>query len=141
MKAETVLITGASSGIGYKTAVLAAERGHKVIATAPTEVLLKDLPESATLKLVIDICDDASIQKALADATEQVGEITCLINNAGYAQPGPVELVDAARLRKQFEVNVFGTMSMTRAIMPYFRKQGGGKIITLSSILTYSVLE
>ena len=135
IKPEILLITGASSGIGYQTAQLAASRGHQVIATAMTPALLNDVPDTAALKLVIDICNEASILKAVEDAEKSLGPVTCLINNAGYCQPGPIELVDADRLRRQFEVNVFGTMAMTRAMLPRFRAAGGGRVITLSSML------
>ena len=97
---EIALITGASSGIGYQTAVLAAERGHRGIATAVTEELLVDRPDSAALKLIIDICDESSIDTALQQAESTLGSITCLINNAGFCQPGPVELVDGERLHR-----------------------------------------
>ena len=135
MKAEVILITGASSGIGYQTAKLAAERGHFVIATAPSEALLKDIPANASLSLVLDLCNEHSIVQALHVIREKNITLTCLINNAGYAQPGPVELVDDARLRKQFDVNVFGTLALTRAVLPLLRAQGKGRIITLSSML------
>lgn len=132
---EIVLVTGASSGIGYHIAQRAASRGHQVVATAMTSALLNDVPDTAALKLVIDICSEVSILKAVETAEKSLGPVTCLINNAGYCQPGPVELVDADRLRRQFEVNVFGTMAMTRAMLPRFRASGGGKVITLSSML------
>jgi len=135
MNKEVILISGASSGIGYQTAKLAAERGHFVIATAPTESLLKDVPENAGLKLVLDLCNEQTITQALQIIKEKNITITCLINNAGYAQPGPVELVDDMRLRKQFDVNVFGTLALTRAVLPILREQGRGRIITLSSML------
>jgi short-subunit dehydrogenase len=135
MKKQVILITGASSGIGFQTAKLAAERGHTVIASAPDAALLNDVPQNATMKVVIDICKEQTIRDALL-AIEQAGlSITCLINNAGYAQPGPMELVDEARLRKQFDVNFFGTLAITRAVLPLLRTQGGGRIITLSSML------
>lgn len=140
MNKEIILITGASSGIGFQTATLAAERGHTVIASAPTVTLLNDLPANATMKVVIDICDEKTIQAALEKIQQAGLKITCLINNAGYAQPGPMELVDDTRLRKQFDVNFFGTLAMTRAVLPLFRdneirEQGKGRIITLSSML------
>lgn len=135
MSKQVILITGASSGIGYQTARLAAERGHTVIATAPTADLLKDIPDDVAHKLVIDICDQKTITSALNDIDRLGLRITCLINNAGYAQPGPIELIDEARLRRQFDVNFFGTLALTRAVLPILREQGGGRIITLSSML------
>lgn len=136
---QTLLITGASSGIGKEIATLAAARGHMVIASAPTEELLADVHDSAKLKLVIDICDPLSIEKALEKMDQAGVNLTCLINNAGYAQPGPIELIDDARVRRQFEVNVFGTLAMTRAILPRLRGQSSpdrhSLIITMSSML------
>lgn len=136
---HTLLITGASSGIGREIAVLAAASGHTVIASAPTQALLADIDDSARMKLVIDICDPGSIATAL-DKIEQAGlDLSCLVNNAGFAQPGPVELVDDARVRKQFEVNVFGTLAMTRAALPRLRARAGpdhrSLVITMSSML------
>jgi NAD(P)-dependent dehydrogenase (short-subunit alcohol dehydrogenase family) len=91
------------------------------------------------MKVVIDICDHASIDAALADIDSAGVKLTCLVNNAGYAQPGPIELVDDAQMRRQFEVNVFGTLAMTRAMLPRLRAQASaqrhGLIITLSSML------
>ena len=136
---QTLLITGASSGIGKEVATLAATRGHTVIASAPTEELLADAHDSAKLKLVIDICDQRSIEKALEKMDRADIKLTCLINNAGYAQPGPIELVEDEQVRRQFEVNVFGTLAMTRAMLPRLRAQSSparhGLIITMSSML------
>jgi short-subunit dehydrogenase len=136
---QTLLITGASSGIGKEIATLAAARGHTVFASAPTEALLADIHDSASMKLLIDICDQQSIDRAL-DKIDAAGvQLTCLINNAGYSQPGPVELVDDQQVRRQFEVNVFGTLAMTRAVLPRLREYSNpdhhGLIITMSSML------
>jgi short-subunit dehydrogenase len=136
---QTLLITGASSGIGREIALTAAARGHTVIASAPTDALLADIPDCASIKLVIDICDHQSIEKALEDIDRAGVQLTCLVNNAGFAQPGPIELVDDQRLRKQFDVNVFGTLAMTRAALPRLRAHTSvshrSLIITLSSML------
>ncbi len=133
MNKRVILITGASSGIGFQTARLAAERGHTVIATAPREDLLASTPSNAALRLVIDICDVDSIRTALRSLNGH--GVDCLINNAGYAQPGPMELVSDAQLRRQFDVNVFGTLSMTREALPVLRARADARIITLSSML------
>jgi len=136
---QTLLITGASSGIGKEIAVLAVARGHTVVASAPTQDLLADIPGSASMKLVLDICDQSSIEHALENIDQAGLHLTCLINNAGYAQPGPIELVDDEQVRRQFEVNVFGTLAMTRATLPRLREQSSpdrhGLIITMSSML------
>jgi len=136
---QTLLITGASSGIGKAIATLAAARGHTVIASAPTEALLADIPDSASLKVTIDICDATSIDAALEQIDRAGVQLTCLVNNAGFAQPGPVELVDDQRLRRQFDVNVFGTLAMTRAALPRLRAQASADhhslVVTMSSML------
>jgi short-subunit dehydrogenase len=136
---QTLLITGASSGIGREIATLAAARGHTVIASAPTEDLLIDIHGSASMKLVIDICDQSSIDTALGNIDDAGIKLTCLINNAGYAQPGPIELIDDQQVRRQFDVNVFGTLAMTRAVLPRLREQASPSrrslIITMSSML------
>ena len=136
---RTLLITGASSGIGKEIAIQAAARGHTVIASAPTEALLAEIHDSAHTKLVIDICDHESIGRALAALDRAGVRLTCLVNNAGFAQPGPVELIDDRQTRRQFEVNVFGTLAMTRAALPRLREQASADrhslIITMSSML------
>lgn len=118
---------------------MAAARGHTVIGSAPTTALLADIPDSASLKLTLDICDHESIAQALQQIDQAGMQLTCLVNNAGYAQPGPIELVDDQRLRKQFDVNVFGTLAMTRAALPRLRAHASAGhrslIITLSSML------
>jgi len=136
---QTLLITGASSGIGREIALMAAARGHTVIASAPSTALLADIPDTASLKLALDICDHDSIAQALEKLDQADVQLTCLVNNAGYAQPGPIELVDDQRLRKQFDVNVFGTLAMTRAALPRLREHANtghrSLIITMSSML------
>lgn len=136
---QTLLITGASSGIGREIAGVASARGHTVLASAPSAALLAEIPGSVRHKLVIDICDHDSIAQALADIDQAGLQLNCLVNNAGYAQPGPIELVDDQRLRRQFDVNVFGTLAMTRAALPPLRAHARADrhslVITLSSML------
>jgi NAD(P)-dependent dehydrogenase (short-subunit alcohol dehydrogenase family) len=134
MSSLNVLITGCSSGIGHATAELAAERGHRVIATAPSESLLADCPDSASGRYVLDVCDEASIDAAVSAAEEEVGPIDVLVNNAGYCQAGPVELVPAELVEKQFRVNVFGTLATTRRVLPSMRERRSGTIVNLASL-------
>jgi len=135
MSKHTILITGASSGIGYQIARLAVQRGHVVVASAPDAFQLESIPTECQHRLVIDVCDSATIRAALEYVAHHKLDISCLVNNAGYAQPGPMELVDDERLRKQFDVNFFGTLALTRAVLPLLRERGAGRIITLSSVL------
>ena len=132
---RTILITGCSSGIGRATAQLAAGRGHRVIATAPTERLLEQVPASAALRAVLDVTDPASVEAAVQRASRELGPIDCAVNNAGFAQVGPVELVDDERLRAQLEVNLLGALRVVRAVVPSMRERGSGRIVSLGSLM------
>jgi len=134
MNTATILITGCSSGIGHATAEFAAQRGHRVIATAPSKALLAECPDSATARYVLDVCDEASIDAAVSAAEEEVGPIDALVNNAGYCQAGPVELVPGERVEKQFRVNVFGTLATIRRVLPSMRERRRGTIVNLASL-------
>ncbi|MBW2587742.1 MAG: SDR family NAD(P)-dependent oxidoreductase, partial [Deltaproteobacteria bacterium] len=93
MSSEVVLITGCASGIGKATAEEAARRGHRVIGTDRCAELLKDVPDSAALKLVLDVTQTDTVAAAVARAQQEVGPITALVNNAGFLQAGPIELI------------------------------------------------
>lgn len=132
---KTVLITGASSGIGQATALYFAERGWNVAATmrSPDKSDLGNShPRIRTFRL--DVTDDASIATAIAEATNAFGRIDVLVNNAGYGLMGPFEALTDAQIRRQFETNVFGLMAVTRAILPLMRDQGGGRIVNVASV-------
>ena len=137
-----VLVTGTTSGIGRATALLLVRQGFHVIATGRRDADLAELEREAgasgQLKtLLLDVADAGSI----AAAVQAVGTITSgsglygLVNNAGYGQSGPLELVGDAEIRKQFEVNVFGLMALTRAFLPAMRERGEGRIVNVSSIV------
>jgi NAD(P)-dependent dehydrogenase (short-subunit alcohol dehydrogenase family) len=134
MSSATILITGCSSGIGHATAEYAAARGHRVIASAPSDALLGECPDSAAARYVLDVCDEASIDAAVSAAEKEVGPIDVLVNNAGYCQAGPVELVPAEGVEKQFRVNVFGTLAMIRRVLPAMRERRSGTIVNLASL-------
>ena len=127
---KTVLITGAGSGFGKGTAIALAERGHKVIATTETEAqadtLRGEYPQIQVEKL--DITSNVDVAKA------SKFDIDVLINNAGAGQTGPMADVPLDRVRHLFEVNVFGTLAITQAVLPKMAARGTGRVIIVSSI-------
>lgn len=132
----TWLITGASRGLGREIAAHALEAGHTVIATARSRADLAGLQDLTAGKLhlvELDITDQASIDRALAQAAACAGRIDVLVNNAGQAQLGYFEMVSERAVRRQFDVNVFGPMAVTRAVLPGMRAARAGLIVTISS--------
>ena len=127
---KTVLITGAGSGFGKGTAIALAERGHKVIATTETETqadtLRGEYPQIQVEKL--DITSNVDVSKA------SKFDIDVLINNAGAGQTGPMADVPLDRVRHLFEVNVFGTLAITQAVLPKMALRRNGRVIIVSSI-------
>ncbi len=132
----TLFISGASRGLGREIAVTALGAGHCVIATARSLGDLDGLPTltAGTLHRVeLDITDQASIDRAVVQATACAGQIDVLVNNAGQAQLGFFETVSERHVRRQFDVNVFGPMALTRAVLPGMRSARSGLIVTISS--------
>ena len=127
---KKVLITGAGSGFGKGTAIALAARGHKVIATTETveqaSDLRKDAPQLQVEKL--DITSASDVAGAIKF------DVDVLINNAGAGQTGPMADVPMERVRHLFEVNVFGTLAITQALLPKMAARGSGRIIIVSSI-------
>ena len=125
-----ILITGAGSGFGKGAAIALAGRGHKVIAATETseqaDSLRNEAPQLQVEKL--DITSTADVEKAARF------EVDVLINNAGAGQTGPLADVPMQRVRQLFEVNVFGTLAITQAILPKMAARGSGRIIIVSSI-------
>ncbi len=132
---KTVLITGASTGIGRATAQLFHQQGWNVVATMRSpdkDTELKNLTN--VLCLPLDVTKVATIGAALDRAIEQFGTIDVIVNNAGYALIGAFEACDMADIRNQFETNVFGLMAVTQAILPHFRQRQQGILINVASI-------
>ncbi len=127
--AKSVLITGAGSGFGKGAAVALAARGHHVIATTETEEQAAALRAEAPALTVekLDITTD-DVRKAAQ------WDVDVLIDNAGSGQTGPMADVPIDRVRRLFEVNVFGTLAMTQAVLPGMVARGSGRVIIVSSI-------
>lgn len=131
---SNILITGASSGFGLESAKLFAANGHNVVATmrntlAATE--LDGLPNVIVTHL--DVQDPESIQTALNTAIDRFGHIDAVVNNAGFSLWGVFESLPRKKIQEQFDVNVFGVMHVTRAILPHFRARRQGVIVNVSS--------
>lgn len=132
---KTILITGASSGIGRETAKYFQSKGWNVIATMrnpETESELNQLADVLVTKL--DVLDLDSIQKAVTTGIQKFGGIDVLLNNAGYGAYGPLESFSRDRILRQFNTNVIGLLDVTRAVLPHFRKHKRGIIINVSSM-------
>jgi NAD(P)-dependent dehydrogenase (short-subunit alcohol dehydrogenase family) len=132
---KTILITGASSGIGKETAKLFHSKGWNVIATMRNpeqETELTQLPNVWVTKL--DVTDLDSIQIAVSQGIEKFGGIDVLLNNAGYGAYGPLEAFSRDKIMRQFNTNVIGLLDVTRAVLPHFRQYKKGIIINVSSM-------
>ncbi len=133
---RTVLVTGASSGIGAATARVLAEAGHRVYAAGRRVGRLEQLAAGrpGVVPLALDVTDPASIDAAVARIEAEAGGVDVVVNNAGYAAVGPVETVDRDEVRRQFAVNVFGLLDVTRAVLPGMRERGRGRLVNVSSV-------
>jgi len=131
---KTILITGASSGIGKAAALKFATTGWNVIATMRSPEKEQELNLIDNIFIVkLDVQDNASIQQAILLGIEKFGRIDTLINNAGYMVIGAFELATSEQISNQFDINVFGVMNTTRAILPHFRQNQAGTIINITS--------
>lgn len=134
MTKKTVLITGASSGFGRETAKLFQKKGWNVIATMRTPEMEKELNELADVLVTkLDVEDQVSIKEAVEQGLNRFGSIDILVNNAGYGIIGVFESSTRQQFEKQFSINVFGLIDVTRAVLPYMRRQQHGMIINVAS--------
>ncbi|MGH1516154.1 SDR family oxidoreductase [Chryseobacterium sp. JK1] len=132
---KTILITGASSGIGKATAKLFQSKNWNVIATMrnpKADMELKNLKHVLVTKL--DVTDDQSISDAIHKGIKEFGNIDVLLNNAGYGAYGPLEAFSKEQIVRQFDTNVIGLLEVSRALIPHFRKNRNGMIINISSM-------
>lgn len=140
MNQKVVLLTGASSGIGYDTAMALARQGHKVYAAARRVELMEPLRAVGAVPLRMDVTDEQSIRQGVEAVEKAEGRIDVLVNNAGFGYFGAIEQVPMEEARRQVEVNVFGLARLCQLVIPVMRRQGGGRIINTSSIAGKLVL-
>ena len=125
-----ILVTGASSGIGFETAKELAQLGHTVFAGARRVSLMEPLREFGVTPVALDVTSEESI----AECLEAVGPVDVLVNNAGYGYFGPIETVSLEEARRQLEVNLFGLAALTKAVLPGMRSRGFGRIVNIGSV-------
>ncbi|SHJ64750.1 Short-chain dehydrogenase [Nocardiopsis flavescens] len=131
---KVALVTGASSGIGRAAALELGRRGFAVYGGARRVGRMADLRAQGVRPLALDVTDDASAREAVAAVAREAGRLDVLVNNAGYGSYGAVEDVPLEEGRRQFDVNVFGAVRLTRAVLPLMRERGSGRIVNVTSV-------
>jgi NAD(P)-dependent dehydrogenase (short-subunit alcohol dehydrogenase family) len=132
---STIVITGASSGIGKATATYFAAQGWKVAATMRRpENQAEDGQIDGISRYALDVTDEASIRRATHQILSDFGQVDVVLNNAGYGLIGSFEATTPAQIERQFATNVFGLMSVTWAFLPHFRAKRAGLFMNVSSI-------
>jgi NADP-dependent 3-hydroxy acid dehydrogenase YdfG len=132
---KTILITGASSGIGKATAILFQKNGWNVIATMRKTEDGKELLQLQNVLVArLDVTDTSSITNAVTLGIEKFGRIDALLNNAGYGAYGPLEATPVEKIERQFATNVIGLLNTTKGVLAHFRENQSGTIINISSI-------
>lgn len=127
---KTVLITGASSGMGFDAAPALARAGYKVFAAARRVERMEPLRAFGITPVALDVTSEESIDACLAE----VGPVDVLVNCAGYGSFGPIETVSLEEGRRQMEVNLFGLAALCKKVLPGMRSRGEGRIVNISSV-------
>ncbi|OLF53503.1 oxidoreductase [Pseudomonas chlororaphis] len=136
-RSNTLFITGVSSGFGNALAQQALAAGHRVIGTVRSEAALQAFEALAAERahgVVLDVTDFARIDAVVAAVEARHGPVDVLVNNAGYGHEGIFEESPLEALRRQFDVNVFGAVAVTKAFLPYFRQRRAGRILNITSM-------
>ena len=131
---KVILLTGASSGIGYQTAESLAKEGHVVYGAARRIEKMETLKQFGVKPMYLDVTDEESTKSAINTIIGNEGRIDVLINNAGYGSYGAIEDVKISEARVQFEVNLFGLARLIQLVLLHMRKQKSGRIINVSSM-------
>jgi len=135
MKNKVALVTGASSGIGQATAERLADAGYEVFGTSRR---VRPGGQRSLTMLTLDVTSDESVQAAVQEVVRRAGRIDVLVNNAGFGvAPAGAEESSIEQAQSIFDTNFFGIVRMTRAVVPQMRKQEGGRIINIGSVLGF----
>lgn len=129
-----ILLTGASSGIGYEAARLLAEKGHKVYGAARRTERIEPLRQYGVTPVALNVTSDASAKEAVDFVMHEEGRIDVLVNNAGYGELGPIETTSLDNAQRQLDVNVVGLARMTQLVLPHMRNQRSGRIVNVASV-------
>lgn len=129
MEQKICVITGGSSGIGLCTALEMKAKGYEVF-----DISRRREGTAGINHISADVTDEKRINEAVSYIIDKAGRIDVLINNAGFGISGAVEFTETADARKQFDVNFFGMVNMNRAVIPFMRRAGGGRIVNISSV-------
>ncbi|NML41950.1 SDR family NAD(P)-dependent oxidoreductase [Chitinophaga sp. G-6-1-13] len=132
-------VTGASKGLGRDLVKKLLAGGYRVAATSRNiDELRKIATDDNFLPLTMQVNDESSVAKALADTVVRFGRVDVVVNNAGYGLGGGLEELSDSEARGNFEINVFGTLNVIRKVLPYFRAQKSGHIFNVSSIAGFT---
>ena len=137
---QVVIITGASAGIGEATARMLAREGATVVMVARRsdriESLKRDIEQAGgrAMAIAADVTSPDDRERIVQETMLEFGSIAALVNNAGYGQRGPIEIVPIAAIRQNFETNLFSLIALTQLVIPIMREQGSGRIVNVSSV-------
>ena len=131
---KVALVTGSSSGIGLAAAQALKAAGFTVYASARRAESLRDLQQRGFRTVQLDVTDEGSMRQAVAHIEREHSAVDVLVNNAGYGQNGPIEVLPLNSIRHQFETNVFGLVRLSQLVLPGMRRKGWGRVINVGSI-------
>jgi NAD(P)-dependent dehydrogenase (short-subunit alcohol dehydrogenase family) len=134
---KTWLVTGVSSGFGRALAQAALSRGDRVVGTLRQEARCAEfaaLAPGRAFGVVLDVRNHDDVQRVVGEIESTVGPVDVLVNNAGYGYEGSIEEASMANVRAQFDVNVFGAISVIQAVLPFMRKRRAGRILNVTSM-------
>lgn len=129
MSKKIAVVTGGNSGIGKCTANALKDKGVKVY-----EFSRRNITSDGIFHITADVTDEDAVISAVNEVIEKEGKIDILVNCAGFGIAGAVEFTELSQAKSQFDVNFFGTVNVTKAVLPHMRKNGGGRIINISSV-------